>query len=97
MKEEKKAKKRTFPKDFKREACRLVLDEGQKISETARDLGIGQGLLGQWVKLERFERNHPGARAEAKRVKDLEAEVRKLKMERDILKKAMAYFVPDSK
>ena len=43
-------KRRVFTKEFKEEACKLVIEEKQKISETARDLGIGQGMLGQWVK-----------------------------------------------
>ncbi len=92
-----KTKRRSFSNEFKKEACRLVIEEKQKISETARDLGIGQGMLGRWVRDERHEITHPGSRAEAQRIKELEAEVRKLRMERDILKKAAAYFATESK
>jgi hypothetical protein len=41
-------KRRSFLKNFKEEACILVIKEGQTISETAHDLGIGQGMLGLW-------------------------------------------------
>ena len=90
-------KKRKFTNEFRQEAVRLVIDEGQRVCDTADDLGIGRGVLGRWVREERHEIANPGSRDEAKRLKELEGEVRKLRMERDILKKAMAYFVPDSK
>lgn len=85
-------KRRVFTKEFKEEACKLVIEEKQKISETARDLGIGQGMLGQWVKASRHANSNPEADSERQRVKELESECRRLKMERDILKKAIAYF-----
>lgn len=91
-------KKRTFTNEFKREACRLVIEEGQKISVTAKNLGIGQALLGRWVKEYRTESRKPtGVKEAERRVKELEAEVRLLQMEREILKKAMAYFVKSPK
>ncbi len=92
-----KKRRRSFSNEFKQEACRLVISEGQKITETARDLGIGEGMLGRWVREERHELTHPGTREESKQIKELVSENRKLRMERDILKKAMAYFIPESK
>lgn len=47
-------KRRSFTKEFKEEACKLVISEGQKISETARDLGISEGILGRWVREARY-------------------------------------------
>ena len=94
--------RRKFTKEFKVEACKLVVEHGQAISQTARDLGIGEPLLGRWVKEFRSRPSEPfpgeGRMAGSeKRIRDLEAEVRRLQMERDILKKAMAYFVEPPK
>ena len=61
-------KRRVFAKEFKEEACKLVIEEKQKISETARDLGIGQGMLGQWVKASRYASSNPEADSERQRV-----------------------------
>ncbi len=92
-------KRRTFTKEFKVEACKMVTEQGQKISQTARDLGIGEPLLGRWVHEYRASLE-PGAQealANSRRIKELEAENRRLRMEREILKKAMAYFVEPPK
>ena len=43
-------KRRQFTKEFKIEAVRLILEEGRRISEVARELGISEALLGRWKK-----------------------------------------------
>ena len=92
-------KRRIFTKEFKVEACKMVIEQGQKISQTARNLGIGEPLLGRWLQ-EYRDSQAPGAK-EAKesdrRIKELETENRRLRMEREILKKAMSYFVDPQK
>lgn len=97
-------KRRKFSREFKIEACRLVLNRHQSVAATARDLGIGNGLLTKWV---RSHRADPGGSFPGEgtpqvfnnddRVRNLEKELKRITMERDILKKAMAYFVESPK
>ena len=95
-------KPRKFTKEFKEEAVRLVLQEGLTQVKVSKDLGIGYQLLNRWVKEFRSE----GAEAfpgkghqtpEQQKISDLEKENRLLTQERDILKKAMAYFAETPK
>lgn len=93
--------RRQFSREFKREAVRLVTDGGVSISQASRDLDVHENVLRKWVRLHRQdgEQAFPGqgqmksADAEIAR---LRKEVAKLKMERDILKKAAAYFAKES-
>lgn len=100
---EKITKKRTkFDKDFKVEACKLVTERRQKVSEVARNLGIQEPVLGRWVREYRAKGKDvfPGegklTGAEQK-IRELENQVKRLTLEREILKKAMAYFVEPPK
>lgn len=87
--------RRSFTDEFKAGAVRLVLDEGKTISQVGRDLDIAQSVIGNWVKQERADRSNGKTgltteeRAELSR---LRKENRELRMERDILKKATAFF-----
>ena len=100
MDEGKKAKRarRSFTDDFKAEAVRLVLDEGKAVNRVAKDLDLTASALRVWVERARAERTHGKTgltseeRAELAR---LRKENRTLKMERDILKKAAAFFAKD--
>lgn len=94
--------RRKFTKEFKVEACKLVSEKGQGIREVAQNLGIGEGMLGRWVRSYRSNQDEafPGEgnlTGNDKRIRDLEAENRRLRLEREILKKAMAYFVEPPK
>ena len=89
--------KNAYSKEFKVEAVRMVIDGNRKISEVARELDIRANLLGRWVKqyqegkLEPF----PGKgrmSPEDEEIRRLKREVERLRMERDILKKAVAIF-----
>ena len=90
-------KRRVFTDDFKREASHLVIVEGRKISEVAESLGIAQGVLGRWVQQERERIDGPQSTEESQKIKDLEAEIRKLRMEKEVLKKAITFFGEDTK
>jgi len=85
--------------EIKLEAVRLV-KAGQEASVTARVLGIPKASLGNWVRLaEKGELQGAGERpvsAEQMELARLRAELARVKMERDILKKATAYFAKDS-
>jgi len=93
--------RRSFPREFKLEAVRLVSERGLSVSQAARDLGIHENVLRKWVRQYREDPAHafPGAgqmKPEQAEVAQLKNEIRKLKAERDILKKAAAYFAKDS-
>ena len=96
-----KAEKRTrrkYTKDFKRDAVTLVTDQGYKISEAARSLGIGDNLLRRWK--QEFEDEVSGKALntdEREELKQLRKENRTLRMEKEILKKASQYFAKEMK
>jgi transposase len=88
-----KRRRRTHSEEFKREAVKLVLDQQLSVTEAARNLGIHPNLLRTWK--ERFEAEHEDTTLtedERMEIARLRAENRRLRMERDILKKAAAFF-----
>ena len=92
--------RRTFTREFKVEAVRLVRDRGVSVAQAARDLGVHENVIRKWVK--DFEadpaQSFPGQghmKPEQAENERLRREVQKLKAERDILKKAAAYFAKD--
>lgn len=94
-------KRRSFSKEFKIEAVRLITESGQSISQVGRDLGIRDTLLGRWKK--EFEQDQVAAfpgkghlKPEEEELRRLRRENERLRMERDILKKAAAIFSKDS-
>ena len=90
--------RRSFTDEFKRDAVALVLDEGHRIVAVASDLGIGDGTLGNWVRQARIDRgDRQGLTTEDRaRIRELERENAKLRMERDLLKRATAFWVKES-
>jgi transposase-like protein len=87
--------RRRFSPQFKAEAVQLVLETGKSIAEVARDLGINEGTLGNWVNAWRRdnpESDQPLTPMERARVTELEEENRRLRMENEFLKKAAAFF-----
>ena len=90
------SKRRFFSEEFKQEAVSLVVDQGYSCSEAGRSLGVGGNLIGRWKRdLESGIPGHGKLSEDQQRVRDLEAEVRRLRMEKDILKKATAFFVQE--
>jgi transposase len=91
-------KRREYTEDFKRDAVALVTDQGYKVSEAARSLGIGEGLVRRWKR--EFEEEASSARLgtdEREELKRLRKENRLLRMEKEILKKASQYFAKEMK
>jgi transposase-like protein len=87
--------RRKFSPQFKAEAVQMVIETGKPIAEVARDLGVHDGTLGNWVNAWRREHPEPDQAltpVERARVKELEAEVARLRMENEFLKKAAAFF-----
>jgi len=96
----KKRARRSYTDEFKASAVRLVLDEGKSIPEVARDLDLTQSSFRGWVERARADRTHGRTgltTAEREELKQLRKQNRELQMERDILKKAAAFFAKESK
>lgn len=87
-----------FPPEFRRDAVSLVIDEKRSIADVARSVGANEGTLGAWVRLERIERGErEGATVDERaELTDLRAENAQLRMERDLLKRSMAFWVKES-
>ena len=98
-KQDDKRRRAKYTLEFKLEAVRLVKG-GQDVSVTARVLGIPKATLGNWIRAaEKSELQGAGERpvsAEQMELARLRAELARVKMERDILKKATAYFARES-
>lgn len=87
--------RRQYTAEYREEAVRLVLDSGRPIAAVARELGVHEGTLGNWVN--RYRREHAGDEPaleinERARLRELEKENRDLRMEVEFLKKAAAFF-----
>lgn len=90
-----------FTKEFRRDAVALVLSSGRPIIEVARELGINDTTLGAWVRAERKKGGLPatassGNDAEMEENKRLKRRVSELEKEREILKRATAFWVKES-
>ncbi len=82
-----------YPAEFKASAVKLVLEQGISARKAAGDLGIRVGTLLFWIKQHRRSEGPAKTQEDLrKEVKRLQAEVDRLRLERDILKKAAAYF-----
>lgn len=92
-----KIPRRTFDREFKISAVKLVLDSGKSVKIIAAELGISENSLFNWKKkyLEDAKNAFPGKghlTPEQEELRKKDREIARLKMERDILKKAIAYF-----
>ena len=87
--------RKQYTREFKVAAVKKVVEQGMSVAEVARDLGVGENLLHNWKRKlieEGVVSDSAGGSVEAE-LKRLREENRRLKMERDILKKATAFFV----
>jgi len=95
-----KQSRRQYTEQFKREAVKLVEEQGRGVADVARSLGVHRSQIERWR--ERFGQSSAPSRDEALRgeeaeeLKRLRAEVKQLRMEREILKKAAAFFAKES-
>ena len=91
--------RRSFTDEFKAGAVRLVLDEGRTIAQVARDLDVTASAIGNWVERARADRTKGRTgltTVEREELARLRKENRELRMERDLLKKAAAFFARES-
>ena len=95
-----KRSRRSFSEEFKTGAVRLVLDEGKTVGAAARDLDLTESALRNWVEQARADRTQGRTgltTAEREELARLRKENRVLQEERDILKKATAFFAKQSR
>jgi transposase len=88
--------RRKFDQDFKEGAVRIVRETGRPVAQVARELGVNEGTLGNWVMLDRRRRGEGnGALGEDERAElaRLRRENAELAMERDVLKRSVALWV----
>ena len=91
-----------FEAAFRKESAELVLDHGYSVREAAEAMSVGKSTLGKWVtqlKQQRLGQNPKNTVAltpEAERIRELEKQVKRLEMEKQILKKATALYMSDS-
>ena len=90
--------RREFTKEFKRDAVELVRTTGRPIAQIARDLGIYDSTLGNWVRQDAIDRGEQEGLTtqERERLRQLEADNAKLRMERDLLKRTVAFWVKET-
>ena len=97
-----KGSRKKYDTAFKVEAIHLVIEEGRKISEVERNLDISRGTLARWVREKKAdpEDSFPGKgrlKAKDEEIRRLRLELKRTQDERDIIKKALAYFAEDQK
>jgi len=93
--------RRRFSREFKLEAVRLVKDRGVAVAQAARDLDVHENVLRKWIREAKTDPQHAfpshgQLRPEQLEIDRLRGEVAKLKAERDILKKAAAFFAREA-
>jgi transposase len=87
--------RRKFTPDYRREAAHLVIDTGRTIAEVAREISVGEALLGRWVATERVIVGPVGpavSESERAELERLRSEVLQLRMDNEFLGKAAAFF-----
>lgn len=93
--------RKKYGKEFKLDAIRLVKEQGYTARQAAQSLGIDSGMLGRWIREQETDnqvafRGNGKATPEMVELRRLREENRQLKMEREILKKATAFFAKES-
>lgn len=93
------AARKKFTPQYRRDAAHLVLDTGRTIRAVAQEIGVGEQLLGRWVAAERARVDDPPAAVDINERAELErlrAENAQLRMDREFLKKAAAFFATEN-
>mgnify|MGYP003622947028 CR=1 FL=1 len=85
--------RKNFSLEYREEAVKMVLESSRPVAQVARELGLNEGTLGNWVNA--YRRAHAGEEppltiSERARLRELEKEVRELKMEREFLGKGVS-------
>lgn len=89
--------RRKFTSEFKQEAVALVRRSGRSANQVAQELGVSQTALSHWLREATRAASGPNGFHTVEELKALRREVERLRMERDILKKAAAFFANESR
>jgi len=94
--------RKKYSKEFKLDAISLVIEQGYSRAEAARNLGVSPQMIGRWVRESQEEDGHAfrgngKLTPEQEELRRLKEENKRLKMERDILKKAATFFAAEAK
>jgi transposase len=89
---------KVYSPEYREEAVKLVIETSRPVAQVARELGVQEGTLSNWVSI--YRRAHADDEpdltvSERARLRELERETRELRMENEFLKKAAAYFAKD--
>jgi transposase len=94
--------RKKYSQEFKQDAVKLVTEQGYRVSEASRNLGVNISVLRRWIK--DYDKNkdtafpgHGRMTPEQEEIRRLREENQRLRMEREILKKAAAFFANESK
>lgn len=91
-------RRRRFTAEFKDEAVKLVIETSRPVAEVAREIGVNEGTLGNWVnryRAEHVDDEPPLTISERARLRELERENRELRMKTEFLGKAAAFFAQE--
>ena len=95
-------RKRTFPPEFKLESAALVIDQGYYIKEASEAVGVSDSAMRKWVSQLKKERGgetpvgRKALTADQQKIQQLEAQIKRLEREKEIIKKATALLMLDS-
>jgi transposase len=86
-----------YPRQFRKDAAALVIDQHRTIADVARELGVIEQTLGNWVRQEQVDRGERDGTPTELRDENtrLRREVKRLTMERDLLKRSVAFWVKE--
>ncbi len=91
-------RRRKFSPEFKDEAVKMVIESSRAIAEVAREIQVNEGTLGNWVnkyRVEHADEDPPLSVSDRARLRELEREVRELRMKAEFLGKAAAFFAQE--
>ncbi len=94
--------RKRYPKEFKLDAISLVLEQDYTRAEAAKSLGLNANVLGRWIKEHQNDdgqafRGNVKLTPEQEEIRKLKSQVKRLEMEKDILKKATVFFAKEMK
>jgi len=91
-------KRKKYDREFREGAVRIVNETGKSVAQVARDLGVNEGTLGNWVARDREAREGTDglSRGDVEELKRLRAENAELRMERDVLKRSVVLWVKEA-
>src|SRR5271167_4773703 len=92
-----KRRRGRYPKEFRRDVCALVLDQHRAVSDVAQELGLVEQTVYNWLRQERVDRGEREGLStdERDQMTRLRREVKRLTMERDLLKRSVAFWVKE--